>query len=311
MPANSPSPALQLRGYAFGLLGVLAFSITLPATRVAVASFDPFFVGLGRELVAAFLAAPLLYFTRQPLPTAAQLRGLGIVVLALVVGFPILSAWAMHRVDASHGAVVLGLLPLATAVAGFLRAHERPSFGFWCASAIGSCSVVGFALAAGGGSFRSADWALLGAVISSALGYAEGGRLGREMGGWQVICWAVVLGFPLTSPAVGWLAWHHGLTATSASWTGFAYVSVVSAFLGFFPWYHGLAIGGVARVGQIQLLQPFFTLAFAALFLGEHFSLGAVLAATLVAVSILISRKTKILHAAPNGSGSEGERSSR
>ncbi len=296
MPATSPTPALQLRGYAFGLLGVLAFSLTLPATRVAVTSFDPFFVGLGRELVAACLAIPLLIFTRQPWPTASQIRRLWIVVAALVVGFPTLSAWAMQRADASHGAVVLGLLPLATAIAGFLRAHERPSFGFWCASAVGSCSVVGFALAQGGGSFRSADWALLGAVIASALGYAEGGRLGREMGGWQVICWAVVLGLPITIPSVGWLAWHHGLVATPASWAGFAYVSVVSAFLGFFPWYHGLAIGGVARVGQIQLLQPFFTLAFAAAFLGEHFSLSALLAATLVAVSILAGRKAKILH---------------
>jgi drug/metabolite transporter (DMT)-like permease len=296
MSASAPSSALQLRGLAFGLLGVLAFSITLPATRVAVASFDPFFVGLGREFVAACLAAPLLFFTRQPRPNASQFRRLWIVVAALVVGFPILSAWAMQRADASHGAVVLGLLPLATAIAGFLRAHERPSFAFWCASAVGSCAVVGFALAQGGGSFRSADWALLGAVISSALGYAEGGRLGREMGGWQVICWALVLGFPLLVPAIGWLVWQHGLTAMPASWAGFAYVSVVSAFLGFFPWYHGLAIGGVARVGQVQLLQPFFTLAFAALFLGEAFSLRALLAATLVAVSILISRKAKILH---------------
>ncbi len=297
MPAHSPSPALELRGYAFGLLGVLAFSLTLPATRVAVASFDPFFVGLGRELVAACLAGPLLFFTRQPRPNASQLRRLWIVVAALVVGFPTLSAWAMQRANASHGAVVLGLLPLATAIAGFLRAHERPSFAFWCASAVGSCAVVAFALAQGGGNFRPADLALLAAVASSALGYAEGGRLGRELGGWQVICWALVLGFPLLLPAVGWLVWTHGLAATPASWTGFAYVSVISAFLGFFPWYHGLAIGGVARVGQIQLLQPFFTLAFAAAFLGEAFSLRALLAATLVAGSILASRKAKIHHA--------------
>jgi len=293
------SPAGQWRGYAFGLLGVLAFSLTLPATRVAVASFDPFFVGLGREFVAACLAGPLLFFTRQPRPNASQLRRLWIVVATLVFGFPIFSALAMQRADASHGAVILGLLPLATAVAGFLRAHERPSFAFWCASATGSFAVVGFALAQGGGRFTVADWALLAAVISSAFGYAEGGRLGRELGGWQVICWALVLGLPLIVPAVGWLTWQHGLVATPASWIGFAYVGVISAFLGFFPWYHGLAIGGVARVGQIQLLQPFFTLAFAAAFLGETFSLRALLAASLVAVSILISRRTEIRHRAP------------
>ena len=296
MPAN-PSANQQLRGYAFGLLGVLCFSVTLPATRVAVASLDPFFVGLGRELVAACFAAPLLYFTRQPRPSASQLRRLGLVVLGLVIGFPTLSAWAMQRVDSSHGAVVLGLLPLATAIAGFLRAHERPSRAFWGVSAVGSFTVIVYALAAGGGSFRGADWALLAAVVCTSLGYAEGGRLGREMGGWQVICWAVVLGTPLLIPAVACLVWQHGLTATPASWAGFAYVSLVSAFLAFFAWYHGLAIGGVARVGQIQLLQPFFTLAFAAAFLGERFGLGAIIAARIVALSIFIGRKTKIAHA--------------
>lgn len=288
---------MQLRGYAFGLLGVVAFSITLPATRVAVASFDPFFVGLGREFVAACLAGPLLFLTRQPRPNRSQLRRLWIVVGALVFGFPIFSALAMQRADASHGAVVLGLLPLGTAVAGFLRAHERPSLAFWCASAVGSCAVVVFALAQGGGRLGPADLILFAAVVSTALGYAEGGRLGRELGGWQVICWTLVLGFPLLVPIIGWLVWVHGLAATPLSWFGFGYVSLVSAFLGFFPWYHGLAIGGVARVGQIQLLQPFFTLAFAAVFLGEAFSLRALLAAALVAVSILVSRRAKIVHA--------------
>ncbi len=296
MPANSPATP-HFRGYAFGLLGVLCFSITLPATRVAVASLDPFFVGLGRELVAACFAAPLLYFTHQPRPNPSQLRRLGVVVLGLVFGFPILSAWAMRRVDSSHGAVVLGLLPLATAVAGFLRAHERPSPAFWCASAAGSLTVIAYSLAAGGGTFRSADWALLAAVVCTSLAYAEGGRLGREMGGWQVICWAVVLGTPLLIPTVAFLIWQHGLAATNASWAGFAYVSLVSAFLAFFAWYHGLAIGGVARVGQVQLLQPFFTMAFAAAFLGERFGPGAIAAVSIVALSIFVGRKAKITHA--------------
>ncbi len=301
MPADTPARQ-QLRGFAFGLLGVLCFSLTLPATRVAVASLDPFFVGLGRELVAACCAAPLLYFTRQPRPSASQLRRLSVVVLGLVIGFPTLSAWAMARVDSSHGAVVLGLLPLATAIAGFFRAHERPSRGFWCVSAVGSFTVVTYALAAGDGRFRPADWALLAAVVCTAFGYAEGGRLGREMGGWQVICWAVVLGLPLLVPAVAYLVWQHGLAATPSAWAGFAYVSLVSAFLAFFAWYHGLAIGGVARVGQVQLLQPFFTLAFAATFLGEHFGIGAIIAATIVALSILIGRKMKITRApSPDG----------
>jgi len=284
----------RARGLVFGLIAVIAFSVTLPATRLAVASLHPLFVGLGRELVAACLAAPLLYFTRQPLPTWPQLRSLSLVVLGVIIGFPTLSAWAMHRVDASHGAVVLGLLPAATAVAGCLRAHERPSLGFWLASAAGSGTVIAFALAAGGGGFRGADLALFGSVICAALGYAEGGRLSREMGGWQVICWALVLGAPLVLPPLVWIVREHGLAATPAAWTGFAYVSLVSAFLGFFAWYHGLAIGGVARVGQLQLLQPFFTLAFAALFLGERFGPGAILCATLVTLSIFLGRRSRI-----------------
>jgi drug/metabolite transporter (DMT)-like permease len=141
--------------------------------------------------------------------------------------------------------------------------------------------------------------ALLGSVVCAALGYAEGGRLGREMGGWQVICWALVLGAPLVLPPLVWITWQHGVAATPVAWAGFAYVSLVSAFLGFFAWYHGLAIGGVARVGQLQLLQPFFTLAFAAVFLGESFGLSAILCATLVTLSIFIGRKSTVTHLAP------------
>ena len=297
MPTDSRTfAANQFRGLAFGLLGVVGFSATLPATRLAVASFDPFFVGLGREIVAATFAASLLIWTRQPWPNAAQRRSLRLVIVGVIFGFPVCSAWAMQRVDASHGAVILGLLPLATAIAGFLRANERPSVGFWIASAVGSFTVVGYSLSAGGGSFRSGDWALLASVLLAALGYAEGGRLGREIGGWQVICWALVFGTPLLLPIVGFLIWKHGLQATPSAWAGFFYVSLVSAFLGFFAWYHGLAIGGVARVGQIQLLQPFFTLAISALFLGEHFSPGAAIAMTVVALSIFAGRRAKIQH---------------
>jgi drug/metabolite transporter (DMT)-like permease len=284
----------QSGGMAYGLLGVLGFSLTLPATRLAVASIDPLVVGLGRSLVAACLAAPVLFLTRQPKPAQVHLRGLALVILGVIIGFPVLSAWAMRIVPASHGAVVLGLLPLATALAGALRAHERPSLTFWCASAVGSFTVVGFALATGGGSFHPADLALLGAVALAALGYAEGGRLARELGGWQVICWALVFAAPLLVIPVAFRIWQHGLAATPSAWGGFAYVSVVSMFLGFFAWFHGLAVGGVARVSQLQLLQPFFTLAAAAMFLGERFGFGAIICAVMVALSIFVGRRSKV-----------------
>ena len=286
-------------GFLFGLLGVLGFSLTLPATRLAVAELDPVFVGLGREVAAAALAAPLLALTRQPWPSAAQWGGLLTVIVGVVLGFPILTAVAMGRVDASHGAVVLGLLPMATALAGFLLNHERPSRAFWLAAAIGSAAVIVYAFGAGAGHLQGADLALLGAVVAGAMGYAAGARLARELGAWQVICWAVALASPLLLPIVAWLAWRHGLHASLRAWGGFGYVSAVSAFLGFFAWYRGLERGGVARVSQVMLLQPFLTLCFAALLLGERITLLATACALIVAASIAASRRAAVHHRIP------------
>jgi drug/metabolite transporter (DMT)-like permease len=298
IPVKTVGPRIDhpFKGFAFGLLGVITFSLTLPFTRLAVAALDPFFVGLGRAVVAAMLAGPLLCLTRQPLPTKPQWKRLCLVGAGVVVGFPVLSTWAMHRVPASHGAVVLGLLPLATALAGIIRTHERPSIAFWIASMVGSFTVIGFALSSGGGKLEAADIALLGAVIAAALGYAEGGSLSREMGGWQVICWALLLMLPLTLVPVVYLAYRYGLHAPASAWLGFGYVSVFSMFLGFFAWYRGLALGGISRISQLQLLQPFLTLAFSALMLGEHLSAMAIISALVVASSIFLGRKTPIRH---------------
>jgi len=287
----------SFEGLAFGFIGVLCFSLTLPATRIAVETLDPIVVGLGRALIAACLAGPLLLLTRQSWPTKRQWHSIALVFIGVVVGFPMLTAWAMRSVPASHGAIVLGLLPLATAIAGAIRAHEKPSPMFWLASASGSLSVIAYALAFGNGSFHPADFALFGAVILAALGYAEGARVARELGSWQVICWALVLAVPMLAVPVGFAIREHGLTATSASWGGFAYVSLISMFLGFFAWYHGLAVGGIARVSQLQLLQPFLTLGFASLFLGENFGVGAILSVSVVALSIFASRRSRVTRA--------------
>lgn len=278
------------KGTIFGLLAVIAFSFTLPATRLAVAAFDPVAVGLGRAVVAAFPAALLLLLTKQRRPDASQWKRLAIVALGVIVGFPVCSAWAMQRVDASHGAVIMGVLPLATAVAAFLRAGERPGLRFWLSSIAGSGTVVVFSLSSGSGGLSPADGALLLAIMLAAMGYAEGGRLAREIGGWQVICWSLVLAFPFILGPLLWLVSQHGLVAPASAWGGFFYLSFVSAFLGFFAWYHGLALGGVARVGQLQLLQPFFTFIGAALFLGERFGWKPVGCAALVALFILTGR---------------------
>ena len=291
--------ALEARGLAYGFVGVACFSLTLPATRVAVADLDATVVGLGRALVAAVLAAVFLAATRSRLPAGAQVRSLGIVAAGVVVGFPFLSAWAMQRVPAAHGAVVLGLLPLATAVAGVLRAGERPSRAFWIASCAGSAAVVAFALVAGGGQAHAADLALAGAVVAAALGYAEGGRLAREIGAAQVICWALLLSAPFLAVPVGLAVRRHGLDASPAAWLGFAYVSVVSMFLGFFAWYRGLALGGIARVGQMQLLQPFLTIFASAALLGESVTATTLGFAVAVLACVAVGRKAAV--ARPDG----------
>ncbi len=284
----------ETQGTIYGLLGVLGFSLTLPATRVAVSELDPLIVGLGRAFVAAILAATLLWATRQPLPTCNQLKGLLVVVFGVILGFPLLSAWAMQQLPTAHGAVVLGLLPLATAIAGAMRAGDRPSWQFWIASTVGSITVISFGVITGAGQLQSADLALLGAAIAAAFGYAEGGRLARVLGGWQVISWALVLAAPLVVLPITIAVLRHGLVASPTAWLGFGYVSVISQFVAFFAWYQGLAIGGVARVGQIQLLQPFLTIFFSATLLGEKITLSTLAATMIVVASVALGKQAAI-----------------
>jgi drug/metabolite transporter (DMT)-like permease len=281
-------------GFTFGLIGVLCFSFTLPATRIAVAELDPIFVGLGRALIATALAAPFLYFTRQKRPTRQQFMRLVVVALGVVVGFPLLSAFAMRYTDASHGAIVTGLLPLATAVVSVIRAGERPAPMFWFAAIIGSATVVGFVLLSGDGALHIGDFAMLGAVAVGSLGYVEGGRLARELGSWQTICWALVISAPVLIFPVSASAAEHGLHASPHAWLAFLYVSIFSMFLGFFAWYRGLALGGIARVGQVQLLQAFFTVAWSALLLGETITSLTIVALLIVISMIVVIRRAPI-----------------
>jgi drug/metabolite transporter (DMT)-like permease len=281
-------------GFAFGFLGVLIFSFTLPATRVAVQELDTTFVGLGRALVAAALAAVALFVTRQPLPTRAQASRLGVVALGVVVGFPLLSAWALREAPASHSAIINGLLPMTTAIIGVLWDGDRPAPIFWLAAFIGMITVVGFVLIEGETGLVTSDLAMLGAVLIGGVGYVGGGRMARELGSWQTICWALVISAPFLLIPVGLSAAQHGLQASPNAWLGFAYVSVFSMFLGFFAWYHGLALGGIARVGQVQLIQALLTITWSALLLGEAISPLMLVAAAIVISMIAIIRRVKI-----------------
>jgi len=284
----------ETRGMWLGTIGVAIFSLTLPFTRMAVAELNPVLVALGRAVVAALASALLLWWLDAPRPTRTQLRALIVTALGVVIGFPVLSSIAMRYVPASHGAIVIGVLPLATAVFGALRFGERPSLAFWLSALAGSALVVAFAVWQGGGALHAADLALFGAVVAAAMGYAEGGRLSQSMGGQQVISWALVLSMPVLLPVTLWLCWHYGVEASPRAWIGFGYVSIFSMFIGFFFWYKGLALGGIARVGQVQLVQPFLTLIGAALILGETLDARNFLFAIAVIAVVAVGRRTAI-----------------
>ncbi len=248
-----------------------AFSFTIPFTRVAVEGLDPLFIGSGRAVIAAGLAAAALALTRQRLPRPRTWARLALVAGGVVVGFPFLTSYALTAVPAGHSAVVIALLPAATATVAVLRTDERPPLAFWLVTGLGSLAALGFAfLQSGGiGHLHWADLLLLGAVACAAVGYAEGALLARDVGSWQTIAWALVLAAPLMLALAAVSVAAQPPQATPAQWAAFGYLAVVSMFLGFFAWYRGLAVGPIAQVSQVQLLQPVMSICWAALLLGE------------------------------------------
>jgi len=280
----------RVSGWLNGLMGVLIFAGSLPATRVAVVDFGPTFLTCARATIAALLGLGLLILLRQPRPDLKQLPALLLVALGVVVGFPLLTALALQQVSSAHTIVFVGLLPLCTALFGVLRAGDRPPPLFWLFSMLGSACVVGYSLLGGIGGSVQGDLLMLAAILVCGLGYAEGARLSRSLGGWQVISWALVLSLPIMLP-IALLSKPASLDHASVSaWLGFAYVSLFSMLIGFVFWYRGLAQGGVAAVSQLQLLQPFFGLGLAALLLHEAVS-WAMLSAALGAVVCVAGAK--------------------
>lgn len=257
-----------------GLIGVLIFSGSLPATRVAVLEFDPVFLTVARATIAAGLALCLVLLLQEKRPARRQILPLIIVAMGVVIGFPLLTALALQYVTSAHSIVFVGMLPLATAAFGVLRGGERPRPAFWCFSVLGSLLVVGFALAQGLTASPAGDVLMLLAILACGLGYAEGAKLSKTLGGWQVISWALVLSLPVVAPLTWWLAPVSFSGISTPAWLSLGYVSLFSMLIGFVFWYRGLAQGGIAAVGQLQLLQPFFGLALAATLLHEHVSLG-------------------------------------
>ncbi|MBB2912259.1 drug/metabolite transporter (DMT)-like permease [Streptosporangium becharense] len=283
------------RGTLLAGLGVLAFSGSFPATIFAMEGFDPYLVAFGRAVIAAVAAVAFLLVARAPLlPPRSQLRSYLAIGAGVALGFPLLSGVALDAgASAAHSAVVIGLLPAATAVCAVARAGERPRPLFWVACGLGAMSITIFTLGAGDGHITGADLLLVGALLSAAVGYTEGGRLARETPGWRVISYALVVVAPLTVPVTAVLALTTGMRPDAVSLAGFAYAGLVSMFLGFIPWYAGMAIGGIARAGQTQLVQPLLTLLWAWLLLGERFGPATVVAALVVLACVALTQRTR------------------
>ena len=289
------------KGFAWGVLGVVIFAMTLPMTRLAVGAasdpqLTPAFVTAGRAALAGLLSVVYLIVIRAPWPARRHWPTLAVSALGTVVGFPMSLALALRQVDATHAAVVTGLMPMSTAVIGALVLRQRPSLGFWGCALTGFALVLCFAAWQGGGALSAGDGWLLLAVLFTGIGYVAGAKVAAEMPAPQVICWVLVMSLPLTLPAALWF-WPTA-PARLSSWGGFLYVSLFSMWLGFFAWYRGLAMGGLVRVSQVQLVQPFLALLFAVPILGERLDLLTVVFALAVIGVVFLGKRMPVARTA-------------
>ena len=277
---------------------MVCFSASLPFTRVAVREFGVIFPSFARAVIAGLLAAIVLVVTRTPLPPRHLWLRMVMVVAGVVVGFPAFTGMALQHAPAGHGSVVIGLLPAATAGWSVFRTGSRPSTQYWVFAAVGAAAIVVLSVVRGTADVAIGDLYLIGAIACAAVGYTEGAVVSRQIGGWQTISWAVVAGLPISVPlmliGLGPVGFDEPLTA----WISLAYLGIVSMFLGFFAWYAGLALGGIARVSQVQLLQPMLSLVWAALFLHEQLDALIVAVALIVLASVAGSKRSAIAPAA-------------
>ncbi|HEY7243254.1 MAG TPA: DMT family transporter [Xanthobacteraceae bacterium] len=289
------SRSRETLGLLLGFAGMCLFAGTLPATRLAVSGLDPLFLTVARVTLAGSAALAVLALARRALPPRALRGEMCAAASCTVLGFPLLAAFAMMTVPAAHGGVVFGILPLATTVCAAILTHERPSAGFWLASAAGALIVLAFVLRRGGGESLSAgDLFLLGTVAAGALGYTLSGRLTALMPGWEVISWQVVI-FLAPAALATLVLWPSDIARVPLScWAGLAYVGLVSQYTAFFVFNAAMAMAGIARTGQIMLLQPFMIVALAAAVNGEAISLETVLFAAAVVATVLVAQRMRV-----------------
>lgn len=284
----------ESKGMLIGFIGILIFSLTLPVSKIAILSFDPYFIAFGRASLAGLVALIYLVCKQVPLPSKAELAKFVVIALGVVFGFPIFTTVAMKEGSSSHGAVILGMMPLATTVIGVIRFKERPSLGFWLVSLMGAALVIVYALLKSSGSFTYIDGLLVLGGICACVGYVEGGELSRTLNPRAVISWALVISLPVNM-VMAYLTFSANYwSADVIAWTSFVYLSFFPMFLGFFFWYEGLAIGGIARVSQVQLIQPFLTLLAASILLGDHLTVMNMIFACLVVSTVMLSKKMLI-----------------
>ncbi len=281
----------ESKGMLIGFIGILIFSLTLPVSKIAVLSFNPYFIAFGRAVLAGLVALAYLVYKKEAIPPKGDFTKFVVIALGVVFGFPIFTTVAMTHGSSSHGAVILGMMPLATTVIGVIRFQERPSLGFWLVSLMGAALVMLYALLKCSGSFTYVDGLLVLGGISACVGYVEGGELSRKMNPRAVISWALVISLPINIVMTYYTFNSVYLDAGPIAWTSFVYLSLFPMFLGFFFWYEGLAYGGIARVSQVQLMQPFCTLVAASVLLGDPLTLMNLVFAVLVVSMVILSKR--------------------
>ena len=280
-------------GTLLAALGVVAFSLTFPATAWGLEGFGPWSLVAVRSALAALIAGACLLALRVPVPARRHWAGLAVVAAGVVVGFPLLTTLALRTSTTSHAAVVVGLLPLTTALCSALRMGTRPSRTFWTAALVGAAAVLAFTVQQSGGALTSADLYLFGALLVCAAGYTEGGRLARAMPGWQVIGWALVLCLPFSVPAAAVALSYEPVQLSAHSMLGLLWVAAGSQFLGLVVWYRGMAMIGIPKASQLQLAQPLLTLVWSVLLLSEHLTVAAPLTAAAVLVCIAVTQRAR------------------
>ncbi|TXL86207.1 DMT family transporter [Streptomyces sp. IB2014 016-6] len=291
--ATRPAPIAVTGGTLLASAGVLAFSLTFPATVWGLESFGPWSLVSVRSVLAALIAGGFLLAVRVPLPARRHWGAFAVVAAGVVLGFPMLTTLALQTSTTAHAAVVVGLLPLSTAAFSALRTGRRPSVTFWCAAVAGAAVVIAFTLQQSGGAVSTGDLYLFGALLVCAAGYTEGGRLARLMPGWQVIGWALVACLPLNLAVSAVALSVEPVRLTAQGVTGLVWVAAGSTFFGLYVWYRGMASIGVERASQLQLAQPLLTLVWSVLLLGERLATAAPLAAVAVLLCIAVTQRAR------------------